>query len=534
MHAKLDKLHSRVASFEAQGSDLESMRQAHVIGAKEKAALQAHHASLAERVEYIEKTLGSSADRHAREVAAAHGRLDQLHSKLADEGASREAHHASVQAFLTREREAREMHQASIQERLVYLEDLLGESADKHAQDLQTQHTALHSRVGVLEQKLNDNFAGLRDHVHSEKQLRAQHIESMAEQMASEKRARDALEQAVHHHFSRERQAREGHEASVQEQLGLEQASRDRHHEHIQELFIREREARERGHALYVEHLERERSVRDASHKELQAAFVKEKGAHDHHHASIQQFSQQLRALRDELGELLAQEKAERGQNYDSICERVETIQRSLATFDGLIRTEIEERTMEAKHLWRAIDSHTHDLSTQTVEVAPSGSFARAHNQQSHGNGAAAGGGAAAPPQIAAAQQEPRSFAWQLQMPPTAGLPPAAASVTTAAYPAMRGSTGAGQAAAPARRTPPPMSGAACAANLTPPPSLGRPPAVLEQIFVQPPALVPGYTMPGGWGGPEPQHRERHIEKITCGHTRYGGERHNAAEIPTL
>ena len=43
----------------------------------------AHHASLAERVDFIEKQLGDSADRHGQELKAAHAKLDQLHGRLA-------------------------------------------------------------------------------------------------------------------------------------------------------------------------------------------------------------------------------------------------------------------------------------------------------------------------------------------------------------------------------------------------------------------------------------------------------------------
>ena len=42
----------------------------------------AHHASLAERVDFIEKQLGDSADRHGQELKAAHAKLDQLHGRL--------------------------------------------------------------------------------------------------------------------------------------------------------------------------------------------------------------------------------------------------------------------------------------------------------------------------------------------------------------------------------------------------------------------------------------------------------------------
>ena len=45
---------------------MEGLKQNHTAFMNEKAKRDAHHASLAERVDFIEKQLGDSADRHGR------------------------------------------------------------------------------------------------------------------------------------------------------------------------------------------------------------------------------------------------------------------------------------------------------------------------------------------------------------------------------------------------------------------------------------------------------------------------------------
>ena len=79
---------------------------------------EAHHASLNSRVDFLEKLLGESADRHTRELEAAR----TANQKVERESKQREAHHASMQ------------------ERLVYMEKLVTDSVGKHAQEIETAH----------------------------------------------------------------------------------------------------------------------------------------------------------------------------------------------------------------------------------------------------------------------------------------------------------------------------------------------------------------------------------------------------------
>jgi len=125
-----------------------------------------YHASLPERVGYIEQQLGDSADKHAAEV-------DELHKKVERESQAREKHHGSFKDILAREREERSNHHATLNERLTYLEGLLNDSADKHERELgqlQSTHQKLAQDIklhggnhGDLVDRCNANERALAD-----------------------------------------------------------------------------------------------------------------------------------------------------------------------------------------------------------------------------------------------------------------------------------------------------------------------------------------------------------------------------------
>ncbi|CAE7302784.1 unnamed protein product, partial [Symbiodinium necroappetens] len=100
--------------------------------------------SLQKRVDFLERLLGESVDRHAQEIFKA----KTAHAKLAGEAKAREAHHASVA------------------DRLGYIEQLVGDSFDKHSKEIQTSHSrleSLHSRLTACESQANQD--SLRDRV---------------------------------------------------------------------------------------------------------------------------------------------------------------------------------------------------------------------------------------------------------------------------------------------------------------------------------------------------------------------------------
>mmetsp|Transcript_28375 Transcript_28375/g.51223 ORF Transcript_28375/g.51223 Transcript_28375/m.51223 type:complete len:660 (+) Transcript_28375:57-2036(+) len=135
---------------------------------REKEALHAKHASVEERLKFLETSLGDSADRHHQELKSTHSKIDQLHSKLADEQRNREHHQSStkdiVNQHISREQEKRDRDHASLQDRMKFLEKAIGDSADKHARELEmhkgqrdAQHATVEERLKYVEQVIGDS-----------------------------------------------------------------------------------------------------------------------------------------------------------------------------------------------------------------------------------------------------------------------------------------------------------------------------------------------------------------------------------------
>ncbi|CAE8641290.1 unnamed protein product [Polarella glacialis] len=84
-HAKADQLHSRLSQFEEKyGVHMGELKKTYGELSSNKASQEARHANLRERVDYVESVLNDSADKHNKALEAAHGRLEQLHTRLAN------------------------------------------------------------------------------------------------------------------------------------------------------------------------------------------------------------------------------------------------------------------------------------------------------------------------------------------------------------------------------------------------------------------------------------------------------------------
>lgn len=163
-HAKLEHVHGRLAACERNGAVLESLRKAHGELASGKAALDIHHATLEERLLHVEQRLGDSSERQAQEVALLNSKHDELHGRLTEERAARERHHGFLRELLGKHKDHGDAHQAAITERVEYLENLVGDNADKHAREL-ADHRNLATKLaselkareahhGTMEQRL--------------------------------------------------------------------------------------------------------------------------------------------------------------------------------------------------------------------------------------------------------------------------------------------------------------------------------------------------------------------------------------------
>ena len=140
-HAKLEQAQNRILQCEKQGATISELHRSHSTTSQEhKAALAAHTASLGERLEFLEKSLGQSVEKHAKEVEA----LKVSHSKFATDTKLRDTHHATVS------------------ERLDYVEKMVGDSADKHAKEL----AAAHDKIKDMHKRVTDCEAGSSRSTH--------------------------------------------------------------------------------------------------------------------------------------------------------------------------------------------------------------------------------------------------------------------------------------------------------------------------------------------------------------------------------
>ena len=135
-----------------------------------------HHATLAERVTFMEKQYTDSADRQMQALEVAHTKLDQLHGRLSaceKQGASLSELQKGQMGLESRKTGLEAQH-VSMKERMDYLESLVGDSAQAHAKHLQelkshhsklaaeakhrdTHHASMAERVSYLEKLLNDS-----------------------------------------------------------------------------------------------------------------------------------------------------------------------------------------------------------------------------------------------------------------------------------------------------------------------------------------------------------------------------------------
>merc|ERR1719193_2326895 len=146
-------------SADKHAQELKALKTAHerhagdmLQGLKGLQGLQAHHASLPERMDYLEQVLGDSADKHAKELAdirAAHAKFAEAHGKHAKDLEGLKRIHA---------------HHATLQERIDYLEKNIGDSADKHFEELQNLKSLHAKHADALAKHGKDASAALSAH----------------------------------------------------------------------------------------------------------------------------------------------------------------------------------------------------------------------------------------------------------------------------------------------------------------------------------------------------------------------------------
>jgi len=133
--AKHDALHNRLQACEKLSNNFGELKRSHSALASDKAALDEHQTTLAERVAFLESELGESASKNAKEVEA----MKASHIK----------HLKELDAMKT----AHNRH-ATLAQRVDYIEEVINDSADKHAAAIAAQQDKLegaHTRLKTAE-----------------------------------------------------------------------------------------------------------------------------------------------------------------------------------------------------------------------------------------------------------------------------------------------------------------------------------------------------------------------------------------------
>lgn len=344
--AKMDSMrglavsHSeRVAAVarEAHMASQESLKKAHGSLASQKQALETHHATL-ERIDYLEKALSDSSEKHSRELEA----LKAAHQKVLVE------HKGKEQSLLQMQR---------LGERVDYLEKLLAESAEKHQQEFE-KFKAKHAKLDAGANKLQSQHAGLQEQLeYLETKIcdSAEHAKELSNMQATM--------QDLHSKLQDEKNSREekllhltGH---LREQVSAQKAREERHASMEERLKFLESLLRDSAeHKKALEEHSKGLTALSEKHDRLEKML----GASVHKHA-------QEEAARLQVEELLRRETQERLKHHETQSELVDSLQRTVAIFDALIRKDMEERKLEMKHIWEAIDGHTHDLSSKVKAI---------------------------------------------------------------------------------------------------------------------------------------------------------------------
>jgi chromosome segregation ATPase len=239
--AKLDQLNSRLAACERTGAALSELKRSHSDLTHGKASIEAHHASLKERMDYVERLLGDSAEKHTKEleairfahdrhlasltkcskdlesVKAAHSqhssmgerlslleralgdlshkhsqevsamsqKAELLHSKLAEETVARERHHSSIRDLISKDRDHRESHHATVKQRVEFLESLVGDNADKHARELAETKAVTAKVAAELKNTSSSAHGSIADRLDKLERSHGESFKKLSDEMAS-------------------------------------------------------------------------------------------------------------------------------------------------------------------------------------------------------------------------------------------------------------------------------------------------------------------------------------------------------------
>jgi chromosome segregation ATPase len=191
----IDVIHRRFERFEEVHGNLQS----------ESDAREQHHATLFQRMDYLEKLIGDNADKHSKELEAAHHKLTATRDKLDEASQMMDASHGKIDgfhgdlqakidglhsSFMAGQDGFQESHH-SIGERLAYLERLMGDSADLHEETKKTMNDAhqklaeIHGHIQGEKQDVQNSITGWREQHERHSATLEQRVEYVENQIGS-------------------------------------------------------------------------------------------------------------------------------------------------------------------------------------------------------------------------------------------------------------------------------------------------------------------------------------------------------------
>lgn len=353
--AKVSEMQERVDFIESLLGDNE---QKHSEELKKTQDRLSEHAT-AERVDYLEKALGDSSDRHTRELEA----LKVAHQKMVAEHKGQEQGHGQVSDRVTqlqREKEELRAHHMSLTERMDYLETLLGESAEKHAQELETFKDK-HAKLDAGANKLRSHHAGLEERMEYLEAKIGDSFDKHAKELSNV----HAKVEELHGKLQDQKSTREekllyfnGH---LQQQVTAQKTGDERH------ASMEEMEAVER--LKFLESLMGDNAELGKESRQV-VKVLEEK------HAGVLDRLDSVekeQAARQKIEEVMKCKTQEQEKHNETQAELVDSLQRTVGIFDTLIRKDMEERKSEMKRLWEVVDGLTQDRASSKVKVASDG-----------------------------------------------------------------------------------------------------------------------------------------------------------------
>jgi len=203
---------------------------------------------------------------------------------------------------------------------------------------------------------------GREDQLRLEKMVRDRQFEALT---ASDRTSRGHLALTDLIHSEAEEQLQASRDAVARELVAAERSARERSYAALHELLHCENQAMK-------ELVSREREARAVSHSALKDALQSEREVREKYFETHQEELARERTIREKADKALASTVSEqRASQEDKLDQqRIESLERTACIFDGLVRAERAERTAEAKRLWDALDSHTHDLHRKDKALA--------------------------------------------------------------------------------------------------------------------------------------------------------------------